>query len=338
MLPSVPILLWSQAPDLPDITKSLSFIAIKPSLRVVTRVCFRSVNVLIQPEPLSEYPRLTIRLFRAGTFLTVLLLGTRVLPALAAQPQHDQPQPEATPLPSPLPQAKDVAFPGTLKLSVNATDLAHHVMTMHETLPVPQSAREAGDLVLLYPKWIPGGHAPEGTITQLGGLKITSEGKPLSWLRDPVDVFAFHVPVTKAQTQIDVDFNLLSPVTDNEGRVVMTPHIVNVQWNEVSLYPAGYYSRNIPVQASVKLPHGWQAATALRPTGPAVGDTLTFGTVPYNTLVDSPIFAGAYFKKVALNAPGGVPVTLNMVADKPGDLAYDDAELQIHRNLSRRPC
>ncbi|NVN44652.1 M61 family metallopeptidase [Asaia siamensis] len=278
--------------------------------------------------PFPEYPCLTIRLFRAGTFLTVLLLGTRVLPALAAQPQ-----PEAAPLPSPLPQAKDVAFPGTLKLSVDATDLDHHVMTMHETLPVPQSAREAGELVLLYPKWIPGGHAPEGTITQLGGLTISSEGKPLTWLRDPVDVFAFHVPVTKAQTQIDVDFKLLSPVSDNEGRVVMTPHIVNVQWNEVSLYPAGYYSRDIPVQASVKLPHAWQAATALRPVGAATGDTLTFGTVPFNTLVDSPIFAGAYFKKVALNAPGGVPVTLNMVADKPGDLAYDDAELQIHRNL-----
>ncbi|GBQ82887.1 M61 family metallopeptidase [Asaia krungthepensis] len=271
---------------------------------------------------------MTIRLFRAGSFLTALLLGSPILPALAAQPQ-----PEATPLPSPLPQAKDGAFPGTIKLSVNATDLAHHVMSIHETLPVPQAAREAGELVLLYPKWVPGGHAPEGTITQLGGLEVHSGGKSLSWLRDPVDVFAFHVPVTKAQTQLDLDFKLLSPVTDNEGRVVMTPHIVNVQWNEVSLYPAGYYSRNMPYQASLTLPHGWQAATALRPTGPATGDTLTFGTVPYNTLVDSPIFAGAYVKKVALNAPGGVPVTLNMVADKPSDLAYDDAELQIHRNL-----
>ncbi|CDG38575.1 MULTISPECIES: M61 family metallopeptidase [Asaia] len=279
---------------------------------------------------------MTIRLFRAGTFLAALVLGTHAVSAFAAPASasaQGQPQPEATPLPSPLPQPKDIAFPGTLKLSVNATDLDHHVMTMHETVPVPQSAREAGELVLLYPKWVPGGHAPEGTIMQLGGLVASAGGKTIPWLRDPVDVFAFHVPVTKDQTQLDLDFKLLSPVTDDEGRVVMTPHIVNVQWNEVSLYPAGYYSRNIPVQASVTLPHGWQAATALRTNGNATGDTLNYGVVPYNTLVDSPIFAGAYFRKVALNAPGGVPVTLNMVADKPGDLAYDDAELQIHRNL-----
>lgn len=271
---------------------------------------------------------MTIRLFRAGAFLAALALGAHYAPAFAAQPQ-----PEAAPLPSPLPQPKDVAFPGSLKLSVNATDLAHHVMTVHETVPVPQAAREAGELVLLYPKWIPGGHAPEGTITELGGLVASAGGKTIAWLRDPVDVFAFHIPVTKDQTQLDLDFKLLSPVTDNEGRVVMTPHIVNVQWNEVSLYPAGYYSRNIPIQASVTLPHGWQAATALRSTGNNTGDTVNYGTVPYNTLIDSPIFAGSYFRKVALNAPGGVPVTLNMVADKPGDLAYDDAELQIHRNL-----
>ena len=169
---------------------------------------------------------MTIRLFRAGTFLAALVLGTHAVPAFAAPASasaQGQPQPEATPLPSPLPQPKDIAFPGTLKLSVNATDLDHHVMTMHETVPVPQSAREAGELVLLYPKWVPGGHAPEGTIMQLGGLVASAGGKTIPWLRDPVDVFAFHVPVTKDQTQLDADFKLLSPVTDNEGRVVMTP-------------------------------------------------------------------------------------------------------------------
>lgn len=296
---------------------------------------------------------MTTRLLRAGTFLATCALCSQISLARAAStdPQAQsksqskdqsqtkdqaQAQPEAAPLPTPLPQAKDVAFPGTIGLSVDATDLAHHVMTVSETVPVPEAARAAGELILLYPKWIPGGHAPEGTITQLGGLVVRSGDKILPWQRDTVDVFAFHIPVTKDQKQLDVSFKLLSPVSDEEGRVVMTPHIVNVQWNEVSLYPAGYYSRDIQVQPDVTLPHGWQAGTALRPRGKATGDTLHFQTVSYNTLVDSPIFAGAYFRKVALNAPGGVPVTLNMVADKPGDLAYTDAELQIHRNLVRQ--
>ena len=34
-----------------------------------------------------------------------------------------------------------------------------------------------------------------------------------------------------------------------------------------SMYPAGYYVRQIPVQASVIVPTGWKVATALRPSG-----------------------------------------------------------------------
>ena len=34
--------------------------------------------------------------------------------------------------------------------------------------------------MLYYPKWIPGEHGPTGPITDLGGLKITAAGKPLT--------------------------------------------------------------------------------------------------------------------------------------------------------------
>ena len=53
----------------------------------------------------------------------------------------------------------------------------------------------------------------------------------------------------------------------------MTPEMLNLQWNAVSLYPAGYYTRRIPAQASVKLPAGWQAGTALE-VASREGDTI----------------------------------------------------------------
>ncbi|GBR35452.1 hypothetical protein AA101099_0035 [Neoasaia chiangmaiensis NBRC 101099] len=268
--------------------------------------------------------------------LTALSTFPAVAQTPSADPTGKQPQPEAAPMPPAIPAPLDKTFPGTIKLTVDATDTVRHVMSVHETIPVPQDAREKGDLIVLYPKWLPGNHSPSGEIEQFGGLVVKSGGKTLDWVRDTADVYAFHIPVTKAQTSIDVSFQLLSPITPNEGRVVMTPHIVNVQWNQVSLYPAGYYSRDIQVTPSVIVPSGWQIGTALRPSGKGVGNTTTFGTVTYNTLVDSPLFAGEYFKKVLLTQPGAVPVTLDMVADKPADLVYNDQEIEAHRSLVKQ--
>ena len=44
---------------------------------------------------------------------------------------------------------------------------------------------QAGDLVLLYPEWLPGAHSPRGVIKKVAGLKFTAGGKPLTWRRDP---------------------------------------------------------------------------------------------------------------------------------------------------------
>ena len=38
----------------------------------------------------------------------------------------------------------------------------------------------------------------------------------------------------------------------------MTPDMLNLQWNAVALYPAGYFSAQNPVEPSVRLPTGWQ--------------------------------------------------------------------------------
>src|SRR3546814_17309571 len=62
----------------------------------------------------------------------------------------------------------------------------------------------------------------------------------------------------------------------------------DLQWNAVTLYPAGYFARGIPVSTSVKLPDGWTLATALETTS-TEGAVTRFKTVPFERLVDSPI-------------------------------------------------
>ncbi|MBB2160245.1 M61 family metallopeptidase [Gluconacetobacter sacchari] len=242
-----------------------------------------------------------------------------------------QPQPLA--LPDSIPAPRDVPFGGTIRLSVDATDLTRHIMTVRETVPVPAAlSASGGDLPLLYPMWLPGDHSPSGTLDQFGGLVVKAGGATVGWVRDSVTVSAFHVHVPKGVHALDLSFQLLSPVSSEEGRVVMTPEMLNVQWNAVALYPAGYFTRQIPVQASLRLPTGWRYGTALRAQATA-GDVVTFDPVPFNTLVDSPLFAGRYFRRIDLAPGAAVPVALNLVADKPAELEATEAQIGAHRAL-----
>ncbi|HTQ15305.1 MAG TPA: hypothetical protein VMH86_15645 [Rhizomicrobium sp.] len=255
------------------------------------------------------------------------LLGPLLLSLFATGAIAQQGGPAPLAYPPAIPAPQDKAFAGTIRLSVDATDTARGIFRVHETVPVAQ----AGDLVLLYPKWLPGNHGPTGPIDKMAGLTIRSGAVKLSWLRDPVDVYAFHVRVPAGARAIDVDFQFLSPVDAKEGRVVMTAEMLNLQWNAVVLYPAGYYARRIMVAPGVKLPAGWKYGTAL--DGGSAGPNVTFRPVPLNTLVDSPMFAGKYYARVDL-APGArVPVHMDMFADQPDELVMTPAELQAHRNL-----
>jgi hypothetical protein len=61
-----------------------------------------------------------------------------------------------------------------------------------------------GPLTLYYPKWIPGTHGSTGPIINLSGLTFTVSGKILTWRRDPVDMYAFHIDVPQGATAVEV--------------------------------------------------------------------------------------------------------------------------------------
>ncbi len=235
--------------------------------------------------------------------------------------------PQPVPIAATIPAARDVAYPGTIKLEVEATDLDRGIMKIKETIPVAGS----GPLVLLAPQWIPGNHAPRGPIDKLAGLEITANGQKLAWKRDPVDVYAFHVDVPEGVREIEARFLHLSATASDQGRITVTREMLNVQWEAVSLYPAGYFTRQIPIVASLTIPAGWRAATALRPTA-SKGGRIDYGQVSYEVLQDSPVFAGKYFRADDL----GQGVTLNSVADSAKELAIPADVLAKHRALAEQ--
>lgn len=230
-----------------------------------------------------------------------------------------------------LPQAKDEPYLGPITLRVDATDLDRKIFRVRETLPV-----SPGRLTLLYPRWIPGNHGPTGDPTKLAGLKISAGGAPLAWARDAVEPHAFHVEVPQGTSTLDIEFQHLSPVTPDTGRVTMTREMLGVQWHTVLLYPAGHAVSRIDVAPSLKLPQGWQYGTALRPDAakPAAEGWTYYQNVSVETLVDSPVFAGRHFKRVELDAANAKrPVVLNMVGDDASQLAATEEQLKAHRQL-----
>jgi predicted metalloprotease with PDZ domain len=225
------------------------------------------------------------------------------------------------------PPPQDVAWPGVLRIDVDARDIGRRIFKVKATIPA-----KPGPLTLLYPQWLPGSHSPSGPIDKLAGLVVTANGTPLAWKRDPYDVYAFQVDVPDGATEVVAEFKFLSSQGGTQGRVVMTPEMLNLQWNANSLYPAGVITRNLQAQASVTLPKGWSYATALE-TERRDGDTVVFKPIRYDHLVDSPLFAGRYYQQFDLDPGAKVPVHLNVFADDAKSLVAKPEQVQAHRAL-----
>jgi predicted metalloprotease with PDZ domain len=236
----------------------------------------------------------------------------------------------ALPARAEVPTPLDLPYPGTLVLKVDASNLSQQIFSVRLSIPV-----QPGPLTLLYPQWLPGSHGPSGPLTQLAGLKFTGNGKVLEWVRDPVQVFAFHLTVPDGVTTLEAQYQYLSPLDASQGRITMTDDILGVQWPSVMLYPAGYYSRRITVQPSLTLPSGWQFGTALE-TQEKTGNEVHFKPLDLETLIDSPLFAGRYFKRIDLDPGARVPVMLNIVADNPASLEAKPEQIAAHRALVRQ--
>ena len=273
-------------------------------------------------------PPRSIRMLLINPLLAVCLAN---LP-LAVQAQTAPVNPAANQYAGPVqnyPELSQAPYPGILGLHVDLTDAPRKIFRIRETIPV-----RPGPLTLYYPKWIPGEHSPSGPLANVVGVEITGNGRRIAWRRDLLDMYALHLDVPAGVGTLDLGFQFLSPTGGGEfgQSVSATPRLVDLEWNQVVFYPAGYYSRAITVQPSVRLPARWQFGTALTRTRDSAG-RIDFAPVTLNNLVDSPLIAGEYFKSFNLDPGAKVPVHLDIVADGEKYLKLGGRQLGDFRNL-----
>jgi predicted metalloprotease with PDZ domain len=220
-----------------------------------------------------------------------------------------------------------------IKLSVDLTDAPRNIYHTQLTIPV-----KPGPLTLVYPEWIPGNHRPAGPIANVTGIKMEAGGQTLAWQRDPVDMYAFHVDVPAGANELHVS---LDTITDDGSAGASGPsattNVLDLNWNQVVLYPQGASSDAVQVEATLTPPQGWKFATALplvMITKSGTNEFALFKPVSLTTLVDSPLIAGHHYREIELTKQGETPVhVIDMVSESEAGLAMTPADEAAYRKL-----
>ncbi len=141
----------------------------------------------------------------------------------------------------------------SVRLSVDLREATKHIFHAKLTFPVT-----AGPLTLVYPKWIPGEHAPIGPIVNLTGLFFRVGGKEIEWRRDDVDMFAFHCQVPAGTSELEVSLDYVSPAGPSSGREnpSATAQLALLNWYTVLLYLQGAKSDDLTYTTSCRCPRG----------------------------------------------------------------------------------
>ncbi len=223
------------------------------------------------------------------------------------------------------------AFAGSaaIQLDVDAQDAPHGLL--HARLHIPA---QPGPLTLFYPKWIPGEHMPSGPINDLTGLKISANGQAVNWRRDAEDMYAFHLEVPAGANAVEVSLDFLLPTGGGSFStgVSATAKLLDLSWNEVLLYPQTAEPFKLQYVATLRLPDGWQFGTAL-PVASASGNHAEFSPAPLETLVDSPVIAGEYFRTIELTPGEQPPHFIHLVADSAAALEMTPEDLRHFMHL-----
>ena len=218
-----------------------------------------------------------------------------------------------------------------IQLHVDLSDAPRHLLHAHEQIPVA-----AGPLTLEYPQWIPGNHRPTGPIDNLAGVFVRANGQEIAWRRDDVDMYAIHLTVPQGVTTLDVSFDFLAVPgsTGGDENEAVSANIAVLEWSALVLYPAHIPVAEIPVTPTITVPDGWKSGTALTPTTQSGRDT-SFQTVSVETLVDSPLITGRYFREIPL-APEITPRHyLDVAGEAPEDVDIPPAVLDSFSRLVR---
>ncbi|HZD48800.1 MAG TPA: M61 family peptidase, partial [Silvibacterium sp.] len=142
-----------------------------------------------------------------------------------------------------------------IQITANLADAPRKLYHAEIDLPVTP-----GPLTLTTPQWIPGDHMPSGPAQDITGVVFTANGQPLTWRRDDVDLYQFHLTIPAGVTTLHAHLDCI--VTER-----ISQKLAVLEWEKLLLYPAGTPVRDIPIQPSVIVPAGWGIGTALTPEG-----------------------------------------------------------------------
>jgi len=216
-------------------------------------------------------------------------------------------------------------------LSVDATEAPRKIF--HATMTIPA---KPGTLTLSYPKWIPGEHGPTGPIQDLAGLKFSANGKTLSWRRDLLDGWTFHVDVPAGVSSVEASLDFISPAGSDggvyTGGATATDKMAVINWNAMLLYPAGWTSDELSYSASLRLPADWKFGTSLAVASQS-GAEIKFAPVSLTMLIDGPVITGQYLKVVPLNPGQTPPAEMDVAADGAAALDAPPEVWQHYKNL-----
>ena len=225
--------------------------------------------------------------------------------------------------------AAPAAPSGAIQLVVDATMAPQKIL--HAQLQIPV---HAGEVTVVYPEWIPGEHGPTGPITDLTGVEFYAGGKRLTWRRDLVDMYAFHVTVPAGVSTLEARLDLVMPAPPEgfSSGASATTQLLLLSWNQVVLYPQGTDAHHVEITAALKLPSGWHYGTALPVASDNPGQ-ISFKTVALTMLVDSPVLAGAHFRTIALTPGQPIPHFIDMASDGDAALQMPQPTIDAYKHL-----
>ncbi len=213
-----------------------------------------------------------------------------------------------------------------LRVRVDAREVARKRVHTDLTLAVHE-----GPLTLVFPKWIPGEHGPTGPLESIIGLTIRADGAPLSWRRDPRDMYAISVTVPRGAAHLDIALDSGLPTEGGHFSTGPTSSeaLAILPWNEFVLLPKGRDAGGLSTEAAVLAPPGWQLVCALA-LRPQADGAVELEPASLARLIDSPLQMGRYAQRIELQGAAPFPElkhSLSLVSDSaaalavPGDFA-----------------
>lgn len=221
--------------------------------------------------------------------------------------------------------------PGSIALEIDATEAPKKIIHSHLVVPV-----HPGPLTLYYPKWIPGDHAPDGPIANLAGIHFDCEGKHLTWRRDLIDMYAFHIEIPAGAKTLDVhlDYLISPPSPGASSGTSADAQLLVLNWEDLLLYPEDPAPIQLMYRLTVQLPPSWRFGTAL-PIEKQSGSTIVFTEVSLGELVDSPLLAGLHFRNYPLTPEKDPAHEIDVAAEGDADLVISPATLSRFQHLVR---